>query len=110
MGSSHWTDTTLGQIVERDGLQTGPFGSQLKAAEYTPTGVPVVMPKDMGSGRIESATVARVPESIAAERLAQHRVRAGDVLFGRRGDIGRCALVEPHQEGWLCGTGCLRAR
>src|SRR5207249_3146160 len=26
----------------------------------------------------------------------------------RRGDIGRQALVQDHNVGWLCGTGCLR--
>jgi type I restriction enzyme S subunit len=33
---------------------------------------------------------------------------AGDIIFARRGDLGRCALVTSKEEGWLCGTGSLR--
>jgi type I restriction enzyme S subunit len=35
---------------------------------------------------------------------------AGDTVYGRRGDIGRRAFIGKRQEGWLCGTGCLRIR
>jgi type I restriction enzyme, S subunit len=105
-----WWDTTLDEIVESGGLQTGPFGSQLKAAEYTLSGTPVVMPKDMASGRVDTSSIARVPREIGHVRLEKHLIQPGDVLFGRRGDIGRCALIEPSQGGWLCGTGCIRAR
>ncbi|WP_437765389.1 restriction endonuclease subunit S [Sorangium sp. So ce281] len=105
-----WSASTLGQIVTADtGLQTGPFGSQLHAADYSTDGVPVVMPKDLANGRIVTSTIAKVPESLA-DKLARHRVLPGDILFGRRGDIGRCGLVTEDERDWLCGTGCLRAR
>jgi type I restriction enzyme S subunit len=110
MALSDWRATTLAGIaMGPDGLQTGPFGSQLKASEYTMEGVPLVMPKDMSEGAIRTDTIARVPESVA-RRLERHRVKSGDVLFGRRGELGRCALVGESQKGWLCGTGCLRLR
>jgi hypothetical protein len=67
------------------------------------------MPKDIARGRIHELEIARVPNETAA-RLSQYRVRANDVLFGRRGEMGRCAIVSAEQVGWLCGTGCLRAR
>jgi type I restriction enzyme S subunit len=34
----------------------------------------------------------------------------GDIVFARRGDLGRCALVAEKEAGWLCGTGSLRMR
>lgn len=37
----------LSKLVVEKGLQTGPFGSQLKANEYTENGIPVIMPKDI---------------------------------------------------------------
>ena len=104
-----WEVTTLGSIVVTKGLQTGPFGSQLHAHEYIERGVPVVMPKDMKNNGVDATTIAHIPEE-KAEKLAKHRVRAGDILFARRGDIGRFALIEKGNEGWLCGTGCLKAR
>jgi type I restriction enzyme S subunit len=45
-----------------------------------------------------------------AERLAKHKVRSGDLLFARRGEIGRHALVKDSEHGWLCGTGCFLVR
>lgn len=104
-----WKVTDLASIVVPKGLQTGPFGSQLHAHEYVEWGVPVVMPKDMKGSRIDSRTIAYIPLG-RAEQLSKHRVKYGDVLFARRGDIGRFALVERANEGWLCGTGCLKAR
>ena len=32
-------------------------------------------------------------------------MREGDIVIGRRGEMGRCALVTEVEDGWLCGTG-----
>ena len=48
----------LSKIAVAKGLQTGPFGSQLKASEYTKTGIPVVMPKDISNGKITTQSIA----------------------------------------------------
>jgi type I restriction enzyme, S subunit len=106
---SGWHLSTLGELTGNYGLQTGPFGSQLHASDYTLEGVPVVMPKDMADFRISSDTIARIPQEIA-KSLSRHKLQKGDIVFSRRGDIGRCALVTAVEEGWLCGTGSLRAR
>jgi hypothetical protein len=50
---------------------------------------------------------SRVSEE-TAKRLGQHRLKKGDIVYGRRGDIGRQALITGREGGWLCGTGCLR--
>jgi type I restriction enzyme S subunit len=105
-----WSLQALSEICEgNNGIQTGPFGSQLHESDYSPEGVPVVMPKDLINYRIRTDSIARIPEDIA-ERLGRHRMRPGDIVYGRRGDIGRRAYVMSHQAGWLCGTGCLRIR
>ena len=39
------------------------------------------------------------------ERLSTFKVASSDIVIARRGDMGRCAVVQPEQEGWLCGTG-----
>jgi hypothetical protein len=67
------------------------------------------MPKDLIGFRIRTDSVARIPEA-TAEKLGRHRMKLGDIVYGRRGDIGRRAYLMPHQEGWFCGTGCLRVR
>ncbi len=105
-----WEVTNLGEVCEDDkGIQTGPFGSQLHEADYSEAGVPVVMPKDLIDLRISTDTISRIPEE-TADRLGRHRMQAGDIVYGRRGDIGRRAFVMSHQVGWFCGTGCLRIR
>ena len=75
---------SLGDAVRKDGgvLQTGPFGSQLKQAEYSDEGVPVIMPKDIRNGEVVTETVARVSEA-TADRLARHRTWRinGDVVL-----------------------------
>ena len=103
------TDVLAGVCEPKTGIQTGPFGSQLHKADYSEVGVPVLMPKDLIGFRIVEDSVARVPEA-TAESLKRHRMRPGDIAYGRRGDIGRRAFIMAHQTGWLCGTGCLRIR
>lgn len=107
--TSQWYETTLGEICDKVGgiIQTGPFGSQLHESDYSQEGTPVVMPKDIIEGRIITDSVARIA-SEHVERLSRHKLKPGDIVYGRRGDIGRQALIRKEQDGWLCGTGCLR--
>ena len=105
-----WSFLSLADLAEPDkGIQTGPFGSQLHASDYVTHGVPVIMPKDMTNGYVSDAHSARISEERAKE-LHWHRVRVGDMLFARRGDIGRAGLITEHEDGWVCGTGCFRFR
>ena len=104
-----WEIARLGDIVLAKGIQTGPFGSQLHSHEYIEWGVPVIMPRDMKGNKIDPASVAHIPLEKAVE-LDKHRVEVGDLVFARRGDIGRFALVDKSNEGWVCGTGCLKVR
>jgi len=111
MMDAGWAHTAIGEIVSQKGLQTGPFGSQLKADEYTEDfgGVPVVMPQDILAGKIITDKIARTTTE-KARHLSKHLLREGDILFPRRGDLSRIGLVSKSEDGWLCGTGCLRAR
>ena len=105
-----WPVHSLGTLIESDGgvLQTGPFGSQLKQADYASDGVPVIMPTDIENGEVNERTVARVPET-TVERLSRHKIRAGcGIVLPRRGAITKRAFIRSDQEGWLCGTGCIK--
>lgn len=102
-----WNVKTLGEVCH-GALQTGPFGSQLHAHEYQDEGVPVLMPKDLVSCRANLETAAKVSQT-RADELAKHRLNRGDLLFSRRGDVARFALIDEKSEGALCGTGCLKA-
>lgn len=67
------------------------------------------MPQDMQSRRVQVEKIARIGDA-DADRLSRHQLRLGDIVFSRRGDVGRHALVGEREEGWLCGTGCLLVR
>lgn len=105
----NFAEETLGEICDRVGgmIRTGPFGSQLHSSDYVPDGIPVVMPKNIADGRVSTEDIARVRPDDAL-RLSQHVLHKGDIVYGRRGDIGRHALITRREEGWLCGTGCMR--
>ena len=90
-------------------LQTGPFGSQLHSEDYVTCGTPVVNPSHLAGGRIHADGRVSVDEA-TADRLAVHHLSLGDVVFARRGEMGRCGVVEPANVGWLCGTGSIRVR
>ena len=100
-----WEKVKLGDIAAN--IQTGPFGSQLHQSDYSEEGTPVVMPKDLVAGHISEASIARVSDDHVS-RLSRHKIQAGDILYSRRGDVGRCAFATEYEKGWLCGTGCLR--
>ena len=100
-----WEIAKLGDISRN--IQTGPFGSQLHQSDYSESGIPVVMPKDLVGGKISEESIARVDKT-HVERLCRHKIETGDILYSRRGDVGRCAYVTEKEVGWLCGTGCLK--
>lgn len=108
---TEWENTTLGKICEDSGgnIQTGPFGSQLHASDYVPVGVPSIMPQNIGDNRVMINGIARITDT-DARRLSRYLVKVGDIVYSRRGDVERRALIRETEEGWLCGTGCLRVR
>ena len=103
---AHWEVRRLGYLATV--LQTGPFGSQLHSDEYVSGGIPVINPSNIRGGKLLGNKDAAVDEATWA-RLARHHLQESDIVFSRRGELGRCALVSKREEGWLCGTGCLRA-
>lgn len=101
---------TLRDLCDADGIRIGPFGAQLHAHEYDQDGAcPVVMPQDMVEGRVSTANIQRISEE-RAQDLAVHRLKPGDVVLPRRGELDRRALIAAGEDGWLCGTGSVRVR
>ncbi|WP_228391349.1 restriction endonuclease subunit S [Komagataeibacter medellinensis] len=105
-----WTIGALSYLCDADGsIQTGPFGTQLHASDYVPSGVPCIMPQDIIDGRISTEKIAYISEE-NANRLSNFRLLQNDIIYPRRGDIAKHALITSKENGWLCGTGCLRIR
>lgn len=101
-----WYIFSLGEISS---FRTGPFGSALHRSDYIEGGIPLINPMHIVDGEIRPAANTTVTAQ-AARRLAAHRFRRKDIVIGRRGDMGRCAVIGEVEEGWLCGTGSLIIR
>lgn len=105
-------ETTLGELLAEVGgsIKTGPFGTSLKANEYSIEGVPLISVGEVGYGefRIDSGT-PRV-DSKVVDRLPEYVLREGDIVFGRKGAVDRSALVQPSQDGWFLGSDGIRLR
>ena len=102
-----WPIEPLKNCTER--IQIGPFGSLLHQEDYVDGGIPFVNPKHIQNGAIEVGS----GESVTARKYAQlgaYHLRSGDVVMGRRGEMGRCAIVEESSGALLCGTGSLFIR
>jgi type I restriction enzyme S subunit len=100
--SSGRVQTTLGKAT--GGIFTGPFGSLLHKHDYVEKGIPLVNPAHISAFGIEP-DYRKTVSSETASRLANYIMRSGDIVIGRRGEMGRCALITDMEDGWLCGTG-----
>lgn len=102
---------SIGELEQRGeaSLQTGPFGTQLKASEYTTAGTPVINVRNIGFGNLREDHLEYLPEGKAA-KLWQHHLKTGDIVFGRKGAVERHALIDKHSNGWIQGSDCLRLR
>jgi len=104
---SRWCTATVQDVLYE--IQTGPFGSSLHQSDYQRGGTPVINPASIQDGAIVPIAKMAVGRAIL-DRLSSFRLRAGDIVMGRRGEMGRCALVTDREAGWLCGTGSLILR
>jgi type I restriction enzyme S subunit len=102
---THWEVKQLKHITSL--IQTGPFGSQLHAEDYVDNGIPVINPAHLQDGLIVPSQKVTVSEE-TRDKLERHILVEGDIVFARRGEMGRCALVTKESAGWLCGTGSLK--
>ena len=101
----------IGKLVQEGAItiKTGPFGTQLKAAEYQETGIPVLNVKNLGYGTVNSAKLDHVGAD-TVERLRIHLLQQGDIVFGRKGAVDRHAYIDNESDGWMQGSDCIRLR
>lgn len=107
IGSSENSLLRLVEIIEK--LKTGPFGSSLHKSDYVKNGTPVINPMHINAGYITPTDEMTISEE-KAEVLQEYRLRKGDIVFARRGVMGRCAVVNEREQGWLCGSGSMIIR
>ena len=97
-----WLSGQLSELVGQ--VFTGPFGSLLHKSDYVEGEIPIVNPANIIEGRIVPDRTKTV-SGAALAKLRSYILEIDDIVLARRGEMGRCAVVESEQAGWLCGTG-----
>ena len=104
LNNKNWPMVTLGEIAE---LHIGPFGTLLHKEDYISGGHALVNPSHIINGTIRTDDNLTISDS-KYEELSAYQLQIGDIVLGRRGEMGRCAVVRV--EGLLCGTGSMIIR
>ena len=105
-----FSENSLANLCHEDnGVQTGPFGSQLHQKDYVPVGTPILTVEHLGDNRIIHQDLPRVSD-YDKERLSKYTLCKGDIVFSRVGSVDRRALVREAEDGWLFSGRCLRVR
>jgi len=102
-----WKTETI--LCSGSKVQIGPFGTQLHVEDYVEGGIPLINPTHIQNSKIkEDNKFTITPKKF--DELSNYHLTEGDIIMGRRGEMGRCALVTQREQGWLCGTGSLFIR
>lgn len=102
---------TIRDLVENGdvAIKTGPFGTQLKASEYVSQGTPVLNVRNLGFSTVNTDKLEMVSDE-TLERLSAHKLKTGDIVFGRKGAVERHAYISSNENGWMQGSDCIRLR
>jgi len=98
----NWSWVRLGDVAIT--ISTGPFGTMLHKSDYVSNGIPLVNPMNIVNEKIVLSEKMMVDEA-TKKRLKSYVLKVNDIVIGRRGEMGRCAIVSDNEDGWLCGTG-----
>ena len=99
-----WDKVPLSDLAE---IKIGPFGTLLHKEDYITGGHALVNPSHIHDGNIVTDGKLTITDEKYAELSAYH-LSENDVVMGRRGEMGRCAVVK--ESGLLCGTGSMIIR
>ena len=94
-------------LSELADIKIGPFGSLLHKEDYIEGGHALLNPSHIIDGKVAPDNKLTVSNQ-KYEELSAYHLKIGDVVMGRRGEMGRCAVVPC--DGYLCGTGSLMIR
>ena len=97
------------QLSSIASIKVGPFGSLIHKNDYIDGGIPLVNPVQMSNGFILKDESFSVSEEMA-KKLSSYTLSTDDIVFARRGEIGRCAIVTERENHYICGTGSLVVR
>ena len=111
ISNKDWVTCSLMELCEKkNGIQTGPFGSQLHQRDYVDEGTPIITVQHMGESRIvHDDDIPKVTDE-DKNRLSKFLLRKGDIVLSRVGSVDRTNLVTDDEDNWLFSGRCIRVR
>ena len=107
-----WVGGTASDLVlnPKNDIVDGPFGSNLKASEYTDSGTPIVRIQNVKRFRFVDKNIHFVTDE-KAEQLKRHSFKGGDVLITKLGEpLGLTCIAPVKYEFGIIVADIVRAR
>jgi restriction endonuclease S subunit len=107
-----WAWATVEELAAPDpyALTDGPFGSNLKTADYVTAGARVIRLQNIGVGEFKDDNRAYISDQKFAE-LQKHEALAGDIIIAALADpVGRACVVPEGIGKAIVKADCIRLR
>ena len=112
VNAPHWKKWTIGELISqtKTTIQTGPFGTVLRASEFVDYGIPVISVREIREGfiRVTDETPCVTGETFS--RLRKYTLLAKDIVFARKGSVDRSAVIPVDMERCFLGSDGIRIR
>lgn len=106
-----WKEITLGEVADKSkkwSFTGGPFGSNLKAEDYTNDGVRIIQLQNIGDGVFHNEYQIFTTERKANELLSCN-IYPGDIIISKMGDpVARACFVPTYQDRYLMASDGIR--
>ncbi len=90
-------------------LKTGPFGSKLKTDYFKSVGVPVIPIAALQEDGLNHNEFFYLDPAHVSD-FAEYETVAGDIVFSRVADVGRCHLINDADTGFIISSNLIRIR
>ncbi len=110
-GDGEWVSKELINTADKKikwSFTGGPFGSNLKASDYTSTGIRIIQLQNIGEGEFKDDN--KIYTSIEkADELLSCNIYAGDIILSKMGDpVGRACIIPDHLERCVMASDGIR--
>jgi len=107
-----WAKTQLSDLFidPKSEVVDGPFGSNLKAAEYTDAGIPILRIQNIDRNKLVNKNIRYISEE-KADDLSRHNYQVGDIILTKLGDpLGKACIVPPSIQRGIIVADLVRLR
>lgn len=109
--SGEWECTTFEDLADKRlpwSITGGPFGSSLKAEDYTPQGVRIIQLQNIGDGYFSDDYAIYTSEQ-KADELLNCNIYPGDIILSKMGDpVARACFVPEKDKRYLMASDGIR--